>query len=145
MILDNIPLAKILAEHLDEMLVDNGLEKPRQHVIEWDNPITKKMGLLVTKRVAPRVKLQFELINHDPLESFFIVTYKNCSCQFKMTDCSMLTDKNENNPIVKIKTFIKQMWRNYQHVFFELLDEMYITKNEKINQIIQSQNQYKPR
>lgn len=145
MILDNIPLAKILAEHLDEMLVDNGLEKPRQHVIERDNPITQKMGLLVTKRVAPRVKLQFELINHDPLESFFIVTYKNCSCQFKMTDCSMLTDKNENNPIVKIKTFIKQMWRNYQHVFFELLDEMYITKNEKINQIIQSQNQYKPR
>lgn len=145
MILDNIPLAKILAEHLDEMLVDNGLEKPRQHVIERDNPITQKMGLLVTKRVAPRVKLQFELINHDPLESFFVVTYKNCSCQFKMTDCSMLTDKNENNPIVKIKTFIKQMWRNYQHVFFELLDEMYITKNEKINQIIQSQNQYKPR
>lgn len=145
MILDNIPLAKILAEHLDEMLVDNGLEKPRQHVIERDNPITQKMGLLVTKRVAPRVTIQFKLLKHEPLESFFIVTYQNCSCRFKITDCSMLTDEHENNPIVKIKTFIKQMWRNYQHVFFELLDEMYITKNEKINQIIQSQNQYKPR
>ncbi len=148
MILDNTPLAKILAEHLDEMLVDNGIEKPRKHIIDKDSLITKRMGLLVTKRVAPRVKIQFEMLPKAPLESYFIVTYQNCSCCFKITDCSIVGSEYQQiktiKPIMKIKTFIKQMWRNYQHMFFELLDELYDTPQDKINKILANQ-QIKPR
>lgn len=133
-----------LANNLDEMLVDNGIEKPRGHQIERDNLITKRMGLLVTKRVSPRATIQFKLLKNAPLESFFIVTYKDNSCCFKITDCSIINqeqyDTNSIKHILKIKIFIKQMWRNYQHVLFELLDELYTTTTDKIHRIISEQH-----
>ena len=36
------------------------------------------------------------------------------------------------------------MWRNYQHMFFKLLDELYDTPRDKINKIFANQ-QNKPR
>lgn len=137
-----------MAEALDEMLVDNGIEKPRKHIIETGSLITQRMGLLVTKRVAPRVSIQIELLKDKPLESFFTVNYQNCSCCFKIIDCSIMISENTKakaiKPITRIKTYIKQMWRNYQHTFFELLDELYDTPRDKINKIISNQ-QIKPR
>ena len=145
---NEIPLTERLAESLDEMLVDNGFEKIRQHVIEKDSPITKYMGLTVTKRTPPRVTIKIELSKEKPLDSFFSVTYQNCSCRFKITDCSMMAPEHTKakaiKPITKIKPYIRQMWRNYQHAFFELLDELYDTPRDKINKILANQ-QIKPR
>ena len=143
---NEIPLTERLAESLDEMLVDNGFEKPKVHIIDKDSLITKRMGLKVTKRVAPRVTVKIELNKDTPLSSFFVVTYQNCSCSFKITDCSMLAPERTKTikPIIRIKTYIKQMWRNYQHIFFELLDDLYATPRDKINKILSDQ-QIKPR
>lgn len=141
-------LSQKLSENLDELLVDNGIEKNRPHIIETNSPITKYMGLVVSKRIPPRVTIEIELNKDKPLDSFFIVTYQNCSCRFKITDCSIVlpehTKHKKIKPIIKIKTFIKQMWRNYQHAFFELLDELYDTPRDKINKILANQ-QNKPR
>lgn len=145
---NGISFTERLAESLDEMLVDNGFEKNRQHVIEEDSPITKYMGLTVSKRTPPRATIKIELNKEKPLDSFFSVTYQNCSCRFKITDCSMMAHthiKAETiKPIVKIKPYIRQMWRNYQHAFFEMLDELYDTPQDKINKILANQ-QIKPR
>ncbi len=140
---DNVFWTEKMAESIDEILVDNGIEKPRKHVIDKNSLITKLMGLKVTKRTAPRVKIQFELVKDKPLESFFAVVYQNCSCRFRMTDCSMLAPDNINTPkpIVKIQMFIKQMWRNNQDIFFQILDNLYATTTDKINQIMANQRQ----
>ena len=139
-------LEEKLANQLDDLLVDNGIEKPRTHIIEKDSPITKYMGLTVSKRTPPRATIKIELNQDKPLDSSFNITYQNCSCRFKITDCSMMAPENMNTPtqIVKIQIFIKQMWRNYQHAFFELLDDLYATTTDKINKIISNQ-QIKPR
>lgn len=142
----NTPLNERLAESLDEMLVDNGIEKPRQHFVETNSLITKLMGLKVTKRATPRVEISFDLLTDKPLESFFTVKYKNCSARFKITDCSIIK-QNADTPeaiksITNIQSFIKQMWRNNKDEFFALLDELYDTPHDKINKIIASQRGY---
>jgi len=139
-------LEENLANQLDDLLVDNGIEKPRYHIIEEDSLITKYMGLTVSKRTPPRTTIKIELNKDKPLDSFFNITYQNCSCRFKITDCSMMVPKNMNTPtqIVKIQVFVKQMWRNYQHAFFEMLDELYDTPRDKINKIFANQ-QINPR
>jgi len=101
-----------LTEELDNLLVQNGLERPRR--VNFNAP-SRGFGMLVAVKEKPRVSFKLEIYPNETEEPHFKVTYQNATCRFKITDCSpMKAEASRGIPtqIKKIMREITTVWSN---------------------------------
>ena len=134
-------LEKKLSNQLDGLLVDNGIENPRDIIIPKSN--ANLFVFSVFKQIAPRVQIKLEFFPNETEEPHFKVIYKNCSCRFKIKDCSMMPADCKNiktiRPIMNIKKLIVKMWENNYKELRELWEKTRPTDKNMKHQIIQNQ------
>ena len=103
-----------ITEELDDLLVANKIEKPRETHFSFP-PFG--IGMVVQTKDKPRVDFKMEIYPNETEEPHFKITYQNVTCRFKITDCSpMKAEARKGIPsqIQKIMREIKQTWKNNQ-------------------------------
>lgn len=130
-----------LANQLDDLLVVNSIEEPRPMVFP---DVPKGMMILsIYKKVDPRIQIKLVFFSNETEEPHFKVIYKNCSCRFKIKDCSMMPADCKNQkaiqPIINIKKQIFKMWQDNYTELCELWKETRPTDTNMKHQIIQDQ------
>lgn len=107
-------LEKRLSEELDDLLVADNIEK------EWERRFqgsSKGMGMVVWIKDNPRINFKIEVYPNETEEPHFKITYQNCTCRFKIEDCSpMKAELKKGIPtqIQKIMKNIIKLWEKHQ-------------------------------
>ena len=111
-------LEQSLSEQLDDLLVENRIESPRQSRLIFPE---FGMGMIVSVKDPVRINLKLEIYPNETEEPHFKVTYQNTTCRFKLSDCSPMKAESKNGiptPIKKIMKEIKQVWKNNKQDLF---------------------------
>lgn len=111
-------LEQSLSEQLDDLLVENKIESPRQSRLIFPE---FGMGMIVSVKDPVRINLKLEIYPNETEEPHFKVTYQNTTCRFKLSDCSPMKAESKNGiptPIKKIMKEIKQVWKNNKQDLF---------------------------
>lgn len=111
-------LEQSLSEQLDDLLVENKIESPRQSRLIFPE---FGMGMIVSVKDPVRVQMKLEIYPNETEEPHFKVTYQNTTCRFKLSDCSPMKAESKNGiptPIKKIMKEIKQVWKNNKQDLF---------------------------
>lgn len=106
---------KDLSDKLDDLLVENKIETPRQSRTIGGTGRTGFTGFLITVKDPPRTKVEISMFPNETEEPHFKVTYQNEECRFKISDCApMKAEAKRGIPrhIKKIIKEIKSMWKN---------------------------------
>lgn len=101
-----------MTEQLDDLLVESNLEPRRQSRLVF--PKTG-MGMVISIKEPPRVSIKLDVFPNETEEPHFKVTYQNCSCRFKISDCSVMkAEATRGVPpqIKKIMKEIKKVWQD---------------------------------
>ena len=111
-------LEQSLSEQLDDLLVENKIESPRQSRLIFPE---FGMGMIVSVKDPVRVQMKLEIYPNETEEPHFKVIYQNTTCRFKLSDCSPMKAESKNGiptPIKKIMKEIKQVWKNNKQDLF---------------------------
>ena len=129
-------LEQSLSEQLDDLLVENKIESPRQSRLIFPE---FGMGMIVSVKDPVRINLKLEIYPNETEEPHFKVTYQNTTCRFKLSDCSPMKAESKNGiptPIKKIMKEIKQVWKNNKQDLFLVWKNTRPTNQNHGHQII---------
>ena len=113
----NTYIESLLSEELDDLLVADKIERPRQTRISGSTP--NGMGMLIMVKEKPRVDFKIEVYPNETEEPHFKIIYQNKTCRFKISDCTPMKAELKNgipSPIQKIMKQIKKIWSENKDV-----------------------------
>lgn len=108
-----------LSEQLDDLLVESNLEPQRQSRLVF--PKTG-MGMVIAIKDPPRVSIKIDVFPNETEEPHFKVTYQNCTCRFKISDCSVMkaeATRGVPSQIQKIMKEIKKVWKDNKQTIID--------------------------
>ena len=125
----------ILSEKLDDLLVRHNLEPER--AIRFSDGTSRGMGMIIGVKESPRIK--FEIYPNETEEPHFKVTYKNCTCRFKISDCSPMKAEAKNGvptPIKKVMKEIQFVWKSEKKYIVQKWNDLRPTNQHHGHQYI---------
>ena len=101
---------KELSDYLDDLLVQDHIEAPRQSHIEGGG---FGMGMLIVVKEKPRVNFKIEIYPNETEEPHFKITYQNQTCRFKISDCSPMKAEGKAGIPTQINKIMKQIKKTW--------------------------------
>lgn len=133
-------LERWMTEQLESLIKEserNGKEHLRR---EYDGQLPMKYSVPDLKKVPNKIaSVKIEIYSNETEEPHFKVTYKNCSCRFKIEDCQPMKAEGHDGipiPIKKIIKYIEFVWRTNRallvHTWNERRPQDKVLEHQKI-------------